>query len=367
MKRGIGPPLGPNACTGTAGTRTHGWAALRIGSGSVDGHGLAALCAKARDGVLLADGGTGTALQAQGLPRGSCPEEWNLSHPDRVAAVAAACVAAGSELVYANTFGGNRLVLERHGLSQHLAEVNASAVAAARAGAGTGVWVAGDIGPSGQLLEPLGDLSPAAAGACFYEQTAALVAAGVDLLVLETFTQLTEALAALEAARSVTAIPIVVSLSFDRGARTVMGVAPVAAAEVLLAAGADVLGANCGGAWEDAAEALRGYARATPGTPLLLKPNAGLPQVGPQGDVYPGDPDAFARFVGSMVNQVPLCIVGGCCGTGPGHIAALRRTLRHGGVGRAGQARESHLQPPTDSGREPLDSSGSPEPHDEPR
>ena len=334
MKPGTSPPLGLNTRTGQRAPGGKGWAARQIGSGSVDAHGLAALCATARDGVLLADGGTGTALQAQGLPRGSCPEEWNLSHPDRVAAVAAACVAAGSELVYANTFGGNRLVLERHGLSQRLAEINASAVAAARTGAGPGVWVAGDIGPSGQLLEPLGELSPAAAEACFREQAAALATAGVDLLVLETFTQLTEALAALKAARSATAIPIVVSLSFDRGARTVMGVAPAAAAQVLLAAGADVLGANCGGAWEDVAEALRGYARAAPGTPLLLKPNAGLPQVGPQGDVYPGDPDAFARFVGGMLSQVPLCIVGGCCGTGPSHIAALRWTLRRCGVGR---------------------------------
>ena len=285
------------------------------------------LWADAAGGVLLADGGTGTALQAQGLPAGVCPEAWNLHHPDRVAAVAAAYAAAGSGLVYTNTFGANAIALTGHGLAAEVREINLAAVRAARTGAGPGVKVAGSIGPTGTLLEPLGDLLPEAAAEAFAEQAAALVAAGVDALVLETFTQLNEAEAAVRAVRRVTAGPVIVSLSFDMGGRTVMGVSAEEAAPVLLAAGADVLGANCGGPWRNLTEALAGFERAAPGTALLLKPNAGVPQVTAAGVVYPSDADDMARFLARAVDTHPVRIVGGCCGTGPAHIAALRRVL----------------------------------------
>ncbi len=288
---------------------------------------LGELLASAASGALLADGGTGTALLAQGLPAGTAPESWNLTHPAAVAAVAAAYAAAGSEIVYTNTFGANRLTLARHGLRDRVGEINAAAVRLARQGLGPGGLLAGSMGPTGALLEPLGDVTAQEAAEAFAEQAAALVAAGVDALVLETFTDLEEASAALRAARGVTSGPVIVSMSFDAGGRTMMGVSPAQAAARLLPEGADALGANCGGAWEDVAGALRALALAAPGTPLLLKPNAGQPVASAGGVSYPGTPRAFARFVADLVAELPVRICGGCCGSGPEHIAALRAEL----------------------------------------
>lgn len=289
--------------------------------------GLRDLWASAHAGVILADGGTGTALLARGLPRGTCPDAWNLTHPDQVAAVAASYAAAGAQMLYTNTFGANRLALRRHGLADAVARINAEGVRLARGGAGTDRLIAGSMGPTGSLLEPFGELPAADAEEAFAEQAAALVAAGVDLLVLETFTQLEEAHAALRAVRRVTPDPVIVSLSFDAGGRTAMGVTPERAAAVLLPAGADGLGANCGGAWDDVAGAVAGLAAAAPETPLLLKPNAGRPVAAADGVRYPGTPEAFARFVGGLASRLPVHFVGGCCGTGPAHIAALRQAV----------------------------------------
>jgi methionine synthase I (cobalamin-dependent) len=289
--------------------------------------GIEALYARAAHGVVLADGGTGTVLMARGLPRGTCAEAWNLSHPEQVVAVAASYAAAGSDLIYTNTFGANRPALRRYGLADQVGEINAAAVRLARQGAGPGKWVAGSVGPTGALLEPFGELAVDTAATAFQEQAAALVAAGVDVLVLETFSQLEEAQAALRAVRRVTSGPVVVSLSFDAGGRTVMGASPAQAAGVLLPAGADALGVNCGGEWADVADAAAALAVAAPGTPLLLKPNAGRPVATANGVVYPGTPEAFADFVGHLAAQLPVRIAGGCCGTGPDHISALRRTL----------------------------------------
>ncbi len=298
------------------------------------GTALRALLARAGDGVLLADGATGTALQQRGLRAGECPETWNLSHPDAVQAIAAAYAAAGSQLVYTNTFGANGVALRRHGLQERMAELNTAAVHLARAGVGPGVAVAGSIGPTGALLEPLGDLTAAEAGQAFAEQAAALVAAGVDALVLETFSHLPEALAGLRAVRGATAGPVVVSLSFEARGRTVMGVSAEEGARALTAAGADALGANCGGAWDGVALALAGLARSAPGVPLLLKPNAGTPRATPTGSVYPEGPETFAAFVAAQAARWPVRIAGGCCGTGPEHIAALRRSLSRGAAAR---------------------------------
>jgi len=292
---------------------------------------LAAWLAASKGGVLLADGGTGTALQVRGLGPGECPEAWNLSHPDQVAETAAAYAAAGSELVYTNTFGGNRVALGHHGLGARVAAINAAGVHAARAGVGWRARVAGSIGPTGRLLEPLGELTVAEAEEAFREQAEVLAAAGVDALVLETFTDLTEARGATIAARAVMTGPVIVSLAFDRGARTVMGVSAEEAAPVLLAAGADALGANCGGEWGDVAGARAALALAAPEVPLLLKPNAGTPVASPSGTVYPQDPELFVRFMFETAARLPVRIAGGCCGTGTEHIAALRCLLSAGG------------------------------------
>lgn len=289
--------------------------------------GLQALWSSAANGVLLADGGTGTALVARGLARGTCPDAWNLTHPDEVAAVAASYAEAGAELLYTNTFGANRVALGRYGLAHAVEEINAEAVRLARKGGGPGKRIAGAIGPTGTLLEPIGDLPPETAQEAFREQAAALVAAGVDVLVLETFSQLAEAHAALRAVRAITPGPVIVSMSFDAGGRTMMGVSLLQAAAVLLPAGADVLGANCGGSWEDVTEAVDGLAAAAPDTPLLLKPNAGRPVATADGVAYPGTPEAFADAVCDLVARLPIRIAGGCCGTGPAHISALSRGL----------------------------------------
>lgn len=281
--------------------------------------------------LLLADGATGTQLQARGLRVGASGEEWNLSHPEEVADLARSYAAAGSDLVYTNTFGGNRIRLRRYDLAHRVAEINRQAVALARQGvaaAGREVLVVASIGPTGELLEPWGDLKAEEALGAFREQVEALAEAGVDGLVLETFSALEEIALALQAAQEVAPhLPLIASMSFEMGGRTMMGVRPEDAAGFLLERGALVVGANCSVGPEVVEEALRAMKAVHPQARLLAKPNAGMPRLVEGKPVYPVSPEEMADFAVRM-KEWGVSILGGCCGTTPAHIEAMARRLR---------------------------------------
>jgi 5-methyltetrahydrofolate--homocysteine methyltransferase len=285
----------------------------------------------ATPGPILADGAMGTNLFSAGLPPGQPPERWNAEHPERVAAIHRAYVHAGSRILLTNTFGGSRPRLAMDDLGGRVAELNRLGVALAReaaAGAPAPVLVAGDIGPTGQMLAPLGELEPAEAEAAFAEQAAALLEAGADLLWVETMSALEEVEVAVAGIRRVApAVPVVVTLSFDTKGRTMMGVTPEAAARALLALGVAAMGANCGTGPEELLPAIAAMRQAAPAAVLVAKSNAGLPALLGDQVVYGGSPEAMAAYA-IAARDAGARIIGGCCGTGPAHVAAMRAALR---------------------------------------
>ncbi len=284
---------------------------------------------------LLADGATGTMLQRMGLPVGQPPEQWTLTNPEAVRDLARQYAEAGSDLVYTNTFGANRIRLKRFGLDNHVAELNRLAVQLAREGISQArrpegaslPFVVASIGPTGELLEPFGDLTVEEAQEAFTEQAASLAEAGVDAFVCETFSDLSEALACLRAVQSVATVPIFVSLSFEENGRTMMGVSPEEAANRLLDAGATVVGANCSVGPEVVERVMQAMKAARPDALLLAKPNAGKPQLVEGKVVYPVTPDEMATFALRMKN-LGVAVIGGCCGTTPAHVAAMATALK---------------------------------------
>ena len=284
---------------------------------------LAALLGE--DRPVLLDGGMGTLLQDAGLEDGAPGELWNLENPDAVRAAHAAYADAGARVLTTNTFGGTRPRLDMHGLGERLAEVNRAAAQLARSVADErGLLVAGDLGPTGELLAPLGTLTAEEAQALFAEQLAALVEGGIDLVLVETLSDLAEADAALAAAREVAPdLPVVVTMSFDTNLRTMMGVRPGDAVTHLAAAGADAVGANCGRGPEEMEVIAAELARARTGDLLLVaQSNAGLPQVVGDHFEYDATPAELAAHAGRLA-ELGIDLVGGCCGSTPEHIAAV--------------------------------------------
>lgn len=276
--------------------------------------------------VLLADGATGTNYQDMGIEPGVAPEEWVFEAPDRVADLHRRFAQAGSDLVLTCTFGASPLRLEDGPLSGRAHELNLAAARIAREAVGDGVLVAGSVGPTGQLAEPLGPLSEDDAASAFAEQARALAEGDVDLIVLETFFALEEAMWAARAVRSVTDLPLVMSFSFDQGTRTMMGLSPAAVVEAVEELELAALGANCGRSLDDTAVLVSEFTATGVTTPLWIKPNAGVPEVVGDAVVYPEDPDSFAARVDDLA-RAGARVVGGCCGSTPAHVAALARSL----------------------------------------
>ncbi|MBI5935634.1 MAG: homocysteine S-methyltransferase family protein [Chloroflexi bacterium] len=275
--------------------------------------------------ILVADGATGTNLQKVGLVSGQTPETWVLDQPEKIQALAESFVDAGSDIILTCTFGGTRLRLRESPLAQRVAEINQRAAEIARKAASkrSNVLVAGSLGPTGLLLKPYGPATTDEVAATFEEQAKALAEGGVDLLVIETMFALDEAKSALEGARRVTDLPIVVSFSYDRGVRTMMGTKPAQVTSAFFGAGANVIGANCGTTLENMEAIIKEYKAAAPEAILWAKPNAGLPEMGPDEQaLYKITPEEMGAFAKRYV-KAGAQIVGGCCGSTPAHVAGI--------------------------------------------
>jgi len=279
-----------------------------------------------RSAPVILDGAWGTQLQRRGLPVGGCPDEWNLSHPEKVEEVARAYVEAGSQIILTNTFGSNAVTLERYGLADRVEAINRAGVEISRRAAAGRAKVFASIGPSGVMLM-MGDKTPDQLRMAFAVQAEALAQAGADGLVIETMSDPAEALLALEAAKA-TGLPVAVCMTFDSGKnrdRTMMGTTPEQAAEQLTAAGADVIGANCGAGPETYVQICRRLKSATD-RPIWIKPNAGLPEVVNGQTIYRLSCDDFASFVPQLIDA-GASFIGGCCGTTPEFMRAICRVL----------------------------------------
>lgn len=278
--------------------------------------------------TLVADGATGTNLQKAGLKAGMPPEVWVMEQPEKILALEKAFVEAGSDIILTCTFGGTRLRLKDSPYAGHVAEVNQRAVEIARQAtqARPEVLVAGSMGPVGGLLEPYGRLTLEEVQAAYLEQARALSEAGVDLLVIETQFSLEEARVALEAARQAGNLPVVVSFSYDRGTRTMMGVKPSQVVQTFQPLGITAIGANCGTTLDNMEAIVKEYAQIAPGLLIWAKPNAGMPVMGEDGSpVFNVTPEQMAEFAVRYV-QAGARILGGCCGSTPAHVAAVVKT-----------------------------------------
>lgn len=285
------------------------------------------------DRPLLGDGAMGTQLMLAGLEQGHCGEEWNLTHPDRVLAIQQAYVAAGSDCLLTNTFGGSRIMLNRHGNADQVKAVNEAAVRIARAAFGDKPgYVIGDIGPFGGLMEPYGEFTESDVRDAFAEQAQALVEAGADAIIIETQTSLEELALGIEAARRAGAPCIIGSMAYDvtldgSTFRTMMGVDPEHAAQFMEEQGVDVIALNCGTRMDmhRAREAVERY-RSVSSLPVMAQPNAGQPKLIDMKVVYDETPEEMAKGVVPLL-QVGVNILGTCCGSTPAHIRAFRAAI----------------------------------------
>ncbi|HUS74009.1 MAG TPA: homocysteine S-methyltransferase family protein [Sedimentisphaerales bacterium] len=298
--------------------------------------GRMSLRERVNQGLFLLDGAMGTQLIARGIEAGTCNDYLNIESPDVVFDVHRAYVQAGSEAVITNTFGANRYALGRHGLAEEAAGINSAGAEIGRRAAGEEKYVLGDIGPSGDFLEPLGSLKPGELKDAFTEQAKALVAGGADGFIIETMTALDEIEIAIEAAKSVGSdLPVFASMSFDKAGddfKTMMGIDVEAAVSKIVSLGVDAVGFNCGTVSLDEYIELAGkYVAAVKasGKDVLIyaEPNAGKPELVDDKAVYKVSPEDFAAAA-EKIYSAGVTIIGGCCGTSPAHIGAVAKKLK---------------------------------------
>ena len=285
-------------------------------------------------GYVVADGAMGTQLFAVGLSAGDPPEAWNVHHDAEVRAIHRAYLRAGADLVITNSFGGTSFRLALHRMQDRVAELNEAAARIARIEAdaeaeraGRPVLVAGSMGPTGELLEPMGNMSAAACEAAFAEQAEGLAAGGADVLWIETMSDLDELEAAVRGARAACDLPIAATMSFDTAGRTMMGVTGAELADRLGGLGLAAMGANCGSNVADTEAAVVAIAGASPGTPVISKPNAGVPVWSGDSLLYDGTPEVLAAHA-HRARAAGVTVIGSCCGSTPAHTAKIASVLR---------------------------------------
>jgi len=289
-----------------------------------------------KNGLFLLDGAMGTQLFAHGIEAGKCNDYLNIEAPDLVVNIHKAYLAAGADAVITNTFGANKFALARHGLGEKVKQINTAAAKLARKAAGSENYVLGDIGPSGDFLEPLGTLKADELKEAFAKQANSLLVGGVDGFIIETITAIEEMTIAIEALKSISGdLPVFASMAFDSTAtkfRTMMGLNVETAVSTIAALGADAVGFNCGSATLDeyvalAADYVKQVKKTEKNLPLFAEPNAGKPELVDGKAVYKVSPDEFAQAA-RKIHSLGINIIGGCCGTGPEHIKAAARQLK---------------------------------------
>jgi 5-methyltetrahydrofolate--homocysteine methyltransferase len=281
--------------------------------------------------ILISDGAMGTFLYAKGLKAGECPEAWCISHPEVVRGIAQAYIDAGSDIVETNSFGGTCSKLKNYGLADKVREFNKAAAALAKQAMGDKGYVAASVGPTGRIVEEEGgDATPEELYNAFKEQVIALEEGGADVLCIETFASIVEAVQAIHAAKAHTRLPVICTFTFEasaHGFHTMMGVTPQRAARDAVAAGADIIGANCGNGIVNMIDLTRQMRATQPDTPILIHANAGMPTLEGEKAVYKETPEFMASHVKELI-QAGANIIGGCCGTSPDHIAAMARVVK---------------------------------------
>lgn len=288
------------------------------------------LDAIAKRGLLISDGAWGTLLQASGLQPGECPELWNVTHPEQVLEIAKSYIAAGSDMIETNSFGGSRYKLGNFGLADRVTELNKAAAAISRQAAGKDKFVLGSIGPTGKILM-MGDTTEEEMYDAFSEQAAALEAGGADAIMVETMTDLQEAGLAIKAAKESTQIEVFCTMTFDKTVdgefRSMMGVSPTDMANYIVDAGAEMIGANCGNGCKDMVNIVQEIRTVNTSIPILVHANAGAPEYKNGETVFPESPEDMASIIGDLIHA-GANIVGGCCGTTPAHISKIVAATR---------------------------------------
>jgi 5-methyltetrahydrofolate--homocysteine methyltransferase len=282
-----------------------------------------------QNSVLVADGAMGTMLIQKGLKPGDCPERINIEKPELLVEIAREYFDAGAEIIQSNTFGASPLKLALYNLDDKTEQININAVRAVRKAVNGQAYIAASCGPCGRLLQPYGDISPEVVLGQFERQSRALVSEGIDLLCIETMTDINEATIAISAAKSVTPLlPIAAMMTFDptpRGFFTIMGVSIKQAVTDLAKAGADIIGSNCGNGIEKIIEIAKEFKSYT-SLPIIVRPNAGLPVLNGEIPVYPDSPEFMAAKCDDLL-ALGVNIIGGCCGTTPEHIAEIKKRV----------------------------------------
>ena len=282
---------------------------------------------KLTENILLLDGATGSNLMASGMPRGICTETWVIEHKEIFQELQRAYIAAGSQVIYAPTFGGNRINLAKHGLTDRIEEINRTLVGYSRELAGDGVYVAGDITTSGSFITADGDYTYDDAFKMYQEQVKILADAGIDLIAAETMINIEETLAAVDAANSVCDLPIMCTMTVEADGSIFSGGNAVEAAVSLEAAGADAVGINCSVGPDQLVSVVRSI-RENVSIPVIAKPNAGMPVIDDNGNaVYSMHAEEFAKYMKVLIEN-GASVVGGCCGTTPDFIRQLHNTIR---------------------------------------
>ena len=279
--------------------------------------------------ILVSDGAWGTLLQEMGLMPGECPERWNLEHPEEVCDIASRYSLAGSDMVQTNSFGGSSIKLQSYGLAGRAGEINEAAAKLSRKGAGEQRWVIASVGPTGKMLM-MGDVSEEEMAEAYEQQVEALARGGADAICIETMSAIDEAALAVQAARDCTECEVICTFTFDRTVkgeyRTMMGVSPGDAARASVEAGAHIVGTNCGNGFAAMIEIVDEIRAASVEVPVLVHANAGIPQNVGGKIVFPETPEQMGGLVSDLI-KAGANFIGGCCGTTPDHIRAIREAV----------------------------------------